>query len=143
MWTDYTDVENRWVGGGFPADEALVTTLIGDAEDTILAEFPTIQDRIDIGDLPLSRVQKVVAKMVMRHLRNPKGHRQTTDGAGPFQQSVTYGGDEPGSIYLNDADRAELAPRTSLKGKAFSVEMTPQTGYNTYPPDSFVWETIQ
>lgn len=137
MWTNYSDVTDRWVGGSVPADETQVTTLIADAEDTILREFPDIQDRIDAGSLPEERVVKVTARMVIRHLRNPSGQRSKTQGAGPFQESITFGGDEPGAMYLTDADRYELAGATSSKGKAFSVDMT-QAGYVAPLPNTWV-----
>lgn len=139
-WTDYDDVASRWIGGGFPTDEGQVTTLIEDAEDTVLRAFPTIQTRIDDGTLPEARVRKVVARMVMRHLRNPTGMRSTQQGAGPFQQTTTFGGDEPGTLYLTDADRSELAGPTSNTGKAFAVDITPATA-NTVPDDWF-WEPL-
>lgn len=126
MWTSFEDIQDRWVGGTIPADSTQVTTLIADAEDTVAQEFPDIQDRIDVNEVPVERVIKVVSRMVIRHLRNPNGHRTTSQGAGPFQQSITFGGDEPGALYLTDADRHELAGRSSLRGKAFSVDMTPQ-----------------
>lgn len=139
MWTNYDDVASRWISGVIPADETQVTTLIGDAEDTIIREYPDIQDRIDEGSLPVERVQKVTARMVIRFLRNPTGVRSVTQGAGPFQQSTTFGGDEPGAMYLTDADRYELAGPTSQKGKAFSVDMTPQ-GAHVPMPD--LWEPM-
>lgn len=139
MWTSYADVTDRWVGGSVPADEAQITTLIADAEDTILREYPDIQARIDDTTTPVERVIKVVARVVIRHLRNPTGQRSTTQGAGPFQQSITFGGDEPGALYLTDADRYELSGPTSHKGKAFSVEMTPAGFVQPYPN---LWEPL-
>lgn len=143
MWTSFDDVSDRWIGGAMPADEQQVTTLIEDVEDMIAAAFPDIQTRIDDETLPLVRVQKVVARVVTRFLRNPTGQRQVTQGAGPFQQSVTYGGDEPGALYLTDADKAELAAPRSLRGKAFSVDLTPAEGYYPPVPDYLLWEPIR
>jgi hypothetical protein len=143
VWTNYADVTDRWVGGSVPADEATITTLISDAEDTILREFPDIEDRIDAGTLPVSRVVKVAARMVIRHLRNPTGQRSTSQGAGPFQQSITYGGDEPGAMYLTDADRYELAGPSSQSGKAASLDMTPSSYSYVVDPDEFLWTRIR
>ena len=137
MWANYSDVTDRWVGGGVPADETQVTTLIGDAEDMILREFPDIQDRINLGITPVERVIRVTSRMVIRHLRNPDGQRSKTQGAGPFQESITFGGDEPGALYLTDADRHELAGPTSTKGKAFSIDLTP-VGFVPLQPDTWV-----
>lgn len=138
MWTQASDVTDRWVDGTPPATEPQITTLLGDAEDTVLREFPDIETRIDgnpeevSNPIPLARVQKVVARMVIRHLRNPSGLRSTQDGAGPFQKTQTFGGDEPGAMYLTDDDRAELGGGQS--GRAFQVDMTPDLSGFTYNP---------
>lgn len=123
-WTTYEDVQDRWFGSELPATEAQITTLIEDAEDTILREFPTIQDRIDDASLPVVRVVKVTYQMVARVLRNPSGMRSLTRGAGPYQESATYGGEEPGALYLTEQDRREL--QESAQGQeGFSINTTP------------------
>src|SRR5690554_2311385 len=123
-WATPHDVRDRWLGpGSIPASDEQLATLIGDAEDTILRAFPDIQQRIDNNDLPLPRVVKVVCRMVIRHIRNPEGVRSTQQGAGPFQVTRTFGGDEPGALYLSDQDMAELAP--GRRGRAFTIDTTP------------------
>lgn len=123
-WATPHDVRDRWLGpGSIPASDEQLATLIGDAEDTIWRAFPDIQQRIDNNDLPLPRVVKVVCRMVIRHIRNPEGVRSTQQGAGPFQVSRTFGGDEPGALYLSDQDMAELAP--GRRGRAFTIDTTP------------------
>lgn len=139
-WATPTNVRDRWVGpGDFPADatDQKLTTLIGDVEDSILSEFPDIQQRIDDAAtppdppnpraIPQARVVKVVCRIVLRHLRNPEGMRSKTMGAGPFSTANTYGGDEPGSLYLTEEDRRELAGLGSLSGgqKAFTINTIP------------------
>lgn len=123
MWATPTDVRDRWLGpNSLTATDEQLATLIGDAEDTVAREFPDVQARIDAGTLPLARVVKVVCRVVIRRLRNPEGIRQTQEGAGPYQVSRTYGGDEPGELYLTDDDRAELAPQ---RRRAFSIDTAP------------------
>lgn len=123
-WATPQDVRDRWLGpGSLSASDEQLKVLIADAEDTILRAFPDIQDRIDIGELPQPRLVKVVCRVVIRHLQNPEGIRATQQGAGPFQVSRTYGGDEPGSMYLSAQDLAELAPVT--RGRAFTIDTTP------------------
>lgn len=126
-WAVPSDVRDRWIGGSLDATDGQLATLIADAEDTILSEFPDLPDRIDSTDpattIPLLRVKKVVARVVMRHLRNPEGLRSTQEGAGPYQRSTTYGGNEPGSLYLTDEDRAELGG--ALTGAAFTIDQSP------------------
>lgn len=127
-WTNFEDVQDRWIGSELPATEAQIETLIEDAEDTILREFPDIQDRIDDESLPLTRVVKVTYQMVARVLRNPSGMRSITRGAGPFQESVTHGGDEPGALYMTDQDKRELQVYSQGQD-SFAIDMTP-IGYS-------------
>lgn len=125
MWADYSDVTDRWVSGVIPADESQVMQLLADAEDSILKNFPDIQTRIDNGTLPIERVQKVAAWMVIRHLRNPELRRSTSDSAGPFQRSITHGGENPGLMAMTDEEKSELSGPQSLRGKAFGFNMAP------------------
>lgn len=140
VWTTTADVRDRWIGDEpLKATDPQIKTLLEDAEDTVLREFPDMVSRVaraaglDTTDgpmTPLRRVKKVIARMVIRHLRNPKGIRQTQEGAGPFQRSMTMGGEEPGAIYLTDEDRAELGGHRS--GGAFTIDTLPSVA----PPDS-------
>lgn len=139
-WTTPSDVTTRWIGGDVPATDAQLNVLLADAEDTILGEFPDLQADIDADTIPLSRVRKVAARVVIRHLRNPSGLRSTQDGAGPFQRTTTYGGDEPGALYLTDEDRRELGGARS--GRAFQVDGTPPPVDQTSPTAGFQgWTT--
>lgn len=134
-WTTTADVTTRWVGPDpIPADDAKIATLLEDAEDTLLREDPTLQSRIDAALIPVLRVKKVAARMVIRHLRNPAGQRSIMDTGGPFARNVTFGGDEPGSLYLTDEDRGELGIRAS--SGAFTIDTTPPAA-TTPPPDPF------
>lgn len=138
-WTAPDDVRGRWVGEvALNATDPQITTLLEDAEDTVLREFPDMLVRIaradgsDLSDgpkTPLRRVVKVIARMVIRHLRNPEGIRQFQEGAGPFQRSKTLGGDEPGALYLTDEDRAELGGHKS--GGAFTINTGPSVAPTT------------
>ena len=122
-WTEVDDVKSRWLEGPVPATDAQIETLLGDAEDAITAAFPTMQARIDGDEIPLARVRKVAARMVIRVLRNPGGKRVHQETAGPWSESTTYGGNEPGEIYLSDDDRAELAG--TARGGAFMIDTLP------------------
>lgn len=143
VWTTYQNVVDRWTASpAINASQAKVETLIGDAEDTILTNYPTIQARIDATTLPVARVQKVVSRMVIRHLLNPTGQRSASEARGPFTATVTYGGDEPGSIYLTDQDRRELQESTHARGKAFVVDNTPAGAFGLYQSDCDLWDRI-
>lgn len=122
LWTSPTDVSDRWLGGDCPADTAQLVLFLADAEDAILSEFPDLQDRLDEDELPLSRVKRVAARMVIRFLRNPDGTRSTQQTTGPFSESLTFAEAKPGAIALTDDDRAELA-RRSTTGRAFTIRV--------------------
>lgn len=120
-WTTPDQVIDRWLGPGkFPAKDAQVEVLIGDAEDTILREFPDVEARIAANTLKVLTVQKVVARMVIRQLRNPEGRRQTNRVCGPFTDSITYAGDDLGEMTLTDDDRRELTPAAEGTRRIFT-----------------------
>ena len=123
-WTTPQDVKDRWLLGDFPVLDQQLAVLIGDAEDTVGSEFADIDARILAGTLPVARVQKVVARMVIRHIRNPEGIRQVSETTGPFTGSRTYGGAEPGAMYLTDEDRAELSG-VKTGQRAFTIDTIP------------------
>lgn len=128
LWVTVDDVKDRWVIGDFPGTDAQIEKKIDDAEDIVLSRFPEIQGRIDSGALRESTVVRVVAGMVVRFFRNPEGLRTTGTTTGPFSEtsSVTYGGDEPGELYLTDKDIADLSGIT--RRRAFTVPTYPIGG---------------
>lgn len=131
LWTAPADVTSRWIlDEPVPVDDAKLTTLLEDVEDAILGEFPDIQARIDAQTLPLARVKRVAARVVIRHLRNPDGVRQAQEQTGPFGSQIMYGGAEPGALALTDEDRAELSGASAAR--AFTIDTTPNAA--TYNP---------
>lgn len=118
-WTKPDNVTGRWVGGTIPATTEQITTLLEDAEDLILREFPGLKVGDGQSEVPLKRVQRVAARVVIRHLRNPDGIRSASEGAGPFQRTTTFGGDEPGALYLTDEDLRDLG---RVPGGAFTID---------------------
>lgn len=131
-WAGYQDVADRWVGTDVPSDETLVETLLGDAEQIVLAAYPAIQDRIDAGTVPLERVTMIVVSMVTRLLRNPEFVRTVQETVGAFSQSRTYLGNDSG-LFLTDSETAMLRP--SSRGKAFEVDL----GYRATATGELVW----
>lgn len=119
MFATVEDVKSRWLTGAVPATDGQLLTLIEDAEDIILGEFPNVA-----VDVPEGRVVRVVARMVMRVLRNPEGHRTVAEATGPFSGSTTFGGENPGELYLTDDDRRDLGGKRS-SGRAFTVSTIP------------------
>lgn len=129
MFATVEDVKSRWLTGTVPATDAQITTLIADAEDIILGEFPTLEADVTAGTVPATRIKRVVARMIHRVLRNPEGVRSVQESTGPFSGSTTYGGDNPGELYLTDDDRRDIGGRKS-KGRAFTVSTIP-AGWGT------------
>jgi hypothetical protein len=123
-WTTPEDVRGRWTSAKpLNIDDEKLSLLLEDAEDLATREFSDIQTRIDGGSLPLNRVKRVIARVVIRHLRNPDGLRQAMDTTGPYTTQVMHGGDEPGEMYLSEEDRADLGE--SRTGRAFTIDTTP------------------
>lgn len=140
VWATIDDVLGRWIGDDAPCDAASLEAWITDAETLILAEYPDIQDRIDDETLSLDRVRLVVARMVTRVFRNPTGTRQHQETTGPFSGSITYGGDDPGGLWLTAEERALLGVLVGSGGQqAFTISTLnlPLPGWWT-GPDTWV-----
>lgn len=118
-WATVNDVRARWLDGDLPYTDGQVQSLVDDAEDIISAEFPNLDQRIASNEVSLVRVVRVVSRMVARVLKNPDGVRQRQETRGSFTGSVTYGGDNPGELYLSDDDRRDLGGRAG-RARAFS-----------------------
>lgn len=125
MWATVQDIQDRWLTGELPATDHQIQVLIDDAEDKILTEFPKTPDNVLAGVLREGTVKRVVARMVNRVLRNPEGYRTTQMSTGPFSESTTHGGDNPGEVYLTDDDRRDLSGERARR-KAYTVSTIPQ-----------------
>ncbi len=123
-WANFADVTDRWVGSNTPTDEALVESLISDAEAVILAAYPKIQDRIDAETLSLRVVTLVVVRMVHRVLRNPENLSYWQQQTGPFGQARNFGGGV--DIWMTEDEKTLLAPQS--RGKAYQVDLAPEAG---------------
>lgn len=129
-WTTANEVIAAWIGSDAPSDTALVGVWVDKAERLLRAKVPTLQARLDAGstlepDL-LGNVKDVVTAMVQRVFRNPEGVRQRQEGSGPFTGSVTYGGDQPGALWVTDSELALVSTAATNRG-AFTVDMIPST----------------
>lgn len=124
MWAAVDDIKDRYIGGDLPATDGEIQVLIDDAEDIIRREVPDIEELIDSGEVPENRVRRIVAKMVIRVLRNPDGYRSTNLTSGPFSQGYTWAGDNPGELTLTDEDKDDLMPGMGGQ-RAYSVDMMP------------------
>lgn len=115
-WSTAVDVRDRWLSGPLSVDDAQIDILLEDVEDFLAGEFPDLGERLADGRLTPARLRRVVVRIAIRVLRNPAGYRQVTSGTGPFTGSATYGGDQPGEIFVTDEDRKDLVGRG--KGRA-------------------------
>lgn len=134
-WATASDVIDAWIGDDVPTDDAKVDLWIARAERLIRATFPSITDRIDNEELDLAdNVKDVIVAMVTRVFRNPQGYRSMTGNqtSGPYSanDTVTFGGDNPGALALTDDEKALIGGRSSNRGEAFSVDML--AGYDEY-----------
>jgi hypothetical protein len=130
-WTLAADVTSSWIGEDAPTDVVLVDKWVAKAERLIRSEVPGIQERIDGGLEPdlLDNARDVVIDMVTRKFRNPEGLRTVQDSTGPFSGSRTYGGTEPGALYLTDDDMKKLSVSKSTGQRAFTVDTFPWGGW--------------
>ncbi|WP_216395527.1 hypothetical protein [Arcanobacterium phocae] len=119
MWTSANDVLLDWIGDDKPEDVEVLERWVGRAERLIRREIPGIQARITAGAEPdlLDTIKDVVSAMVSRVFRNPEGIRQRQETDGSFTGSITFSGDQPGSLFLTDAERNSLLPEGHRRGK--------------------------
>lgn len=138
-WTTAEDVLNAWIGDGAPTDPAKIDTWIGMAERLIRREVPDLQARIDaeaeivppVTDM-LETVRDIVISMVTRVFKNPDGKRSMQSASGPLSESITFGGDNPGGLFLSDDERRALLGGRSGQ-RAFMVDMIPSSSpYSEY-----------
>lgn len=149
-WVLAQDVKDSWIGEGAPTDDALLDLWIGRAERLVRRTVPDLQARLDeeaalippVTDL-LETTKDVVVAMVIRLFRNPEGIRSTNITTGPFSENRTYGGNEPGGLYVSDDELAQL--QGSLDGqRAYTVDTIPLTSpfhplYNQNTPQPDTW----
>lgn len=144
-WTTAAEVVAAWIGDDAPADVAKIDVWVGKAERLLRSKVPSLTARV--GAVPvvepdlLGNVQDVVTAMVQRVFRNPEGVRQRQETTGPFTGSVTFGGDQPGSLWVTDAELALVSAAGSNRG-AFTVDTIPVSSPvspNYVAPDGSVW----
>ncbi len=116
--------------GEIPATPEQLAALIEDAEDTIVARVPDVPQRLSSGSLPQARVVKITVALVIERLKNPRGTRQMNSTAGPFTESETFGGNNPGSMTLSDEQIRELTG--GAKRAAFTVTTVPTSWVGGY-----------
>lgn len=132
-WVAPEDVLSRWVADREPPAAEALEPLIRDAEVIVRYNFPNIDARLEDDEPTLGdRIEFVVSRMVIRAVINPEGLRSIQDGAGPFQTTRTFGGAEPGSLFLTDEEYDLLAETDATrirKRRAFALDTgSPRSG---------------
>ena len=120
QWATAQDVRDRWLAGPLSVDDEQIDVLLADVEDFLVGEFTDLDDRLADGSLTTARLRRVVVRIAIRVLRNPSGYRQVTSGTVPFTGSATYGGDQPGEIFVTDEDRKDLVGRGKTSSRRAS-----------------------
>lgn len=129
-WTEATEFIDAWIGDDPPMDIEQIQGWIARAERKIRREVPGIVQRLAAvtdetePDLP-DTVKDVVIDMVTRVYRNPERVRQMQETTGPMSGTITYGGDEPGVLYLSAENLKSLNPPAQRRG-AFEIDLMPE-----------------
>ena len=134
-------VTGSWIGDGVPTDTARIQVWIDRAERFLRKKVPTLTARL-ATDPPevdlLETIQDVVSNMVQRVFRNPEGTRTSQSTTGPFSQSVTFGGDQPGYLWATDD---ELNSLSGSAGRYHAYQVDPLIGY-VLPSPADEWSEI-
>lgn len=129
-WTTAAEVIEAWIGEDAPTDTAKVDTWIGKAERLLRSKIPDLSARVDADPVTepdlLGNVKDVVTEMVQEVFRNPERIRQRQEGTGPFTGSVTYGGDQPGTLRVT-AEQITLLSVSGVSTGAFTIDMIPSS----------------
>lgn len=127
-WTNASDVIGSWIGDDAPSDQAKVKVWIDRAERLLRKKPLDLSARLYSTEPDLlETVQDVVSNMVQRVFRNPSGTRSKNTTTGPFSESETFGGDQPGYLWVTDEELASLTKKGD-DSRAYSVD--------TLPPDA-------
>lgn len=142
-WVTPQDVLDRWISGDQPHETSKVLmTLIEDAEDAVLEVFPAIQLRLDNFELPLNRLKRVIASVVIRGYKTQEYRTSFSETTGPFSISGSMGEKTPRGIMLTDEEIKTLSP-AGTSNKAVSVSVAPHMhsgrGYDYLWVDGGLW----
>lgn len=89
-FADLDDVQDRYEGE-FPDDrDDWVELRIADVEADLILMVPSLEAaEAEIGSTRMARAKALVADKVLELFRNPERARTRTQGAGPYNESVT------------------------------------------------------
>lgn len=128
MYTSPEDIRLRMVGASEDTfTDEQINIKIAETEDRFGEQIENFEGRIESGEIPVSRVIRIVAGIVIGHLQNPLGYRTIQDTQGSYSSSVTLAGDTPGSLYISSDDiREMLGKQRGAKQSAFVISTLPQ-----------------
>lgn len=141
-WTQLSDIESRWIGDLPPGvDVGYIETAIEDVEDQLIVMAPDLVDEFG-GLVPLDRVRRVVARVIIRHLHNPEGVRVRSEATGPVTASVTHSGDDPGALIVTASD-LDILRAGAGRRRAYGVSLIPEHSFESVRPGlPDVWTTF-
>lgn len=127
-WVSPDDVIDSWVGSGVPDDLPKLQIWIDRAERLVRRHVKDLQERIDAeADLTpattdlLDTAKDIVIAMVTEVFKNPEGRRSVQQTTGPYSESTTFGGENPGKLAFISEYSDLLSGVTP--GEAFSFDM--------------------
>lgn len=115
------DVVKRWPGKGSltAAEETVAETLIGDVEGMVYVAVPDLDALVVAGNPTAAVVTGVVARTVVRAMRNPGGAESRTRSIDDYTTTERYASDARGELRIVDEDLALLSPESSAA--AFTI----------------------
>ncbi|RZT87465.1 hypothetical protein EV383_4389 [Pseudonocardia sediminis] len=111
-------------------DAGKVATLLEQAEDLILVEFPDLQARVGDGRTPEIRVVRVESEMVASVMNNPRARQSESQTVGGLSTSHTINVAVASGLLRLTADQRALLNGTSTAvatgsstGRGYSVSL--------------------
>lgn len=114
-FAEVEDVTARYEGDFPPEREDWVDLRIDDVEADLILMVPSLSEDVDqIDPTRLARATALVADKVLELYRNPERARTRTEGAGPYNETMTTydSGRTPAKGYFTDAEVATLRLRS-------------------------------
>lgn len=105
---------------------------LGRAKRAILSAVPDLEARVASGRVASEVPQDVQIDLALGKFANPGGIRTVQESNGPTGGSVTYGGDNPGTLELSKQQIRDLLGAVRPKGRAGGISMIPPRTVDTW-----------
>lgn len=106
-------------------DDAKIDYWLGRAKRAILNAVPDIEARVAAKRVDSDTPGDVQIDLVLGKFSNPGGIRTVQESNGPTSGSVTYGGENPGTLELSKQQLRDLLGAGRPKGRAGGISMIP------------------